>query len=131
MANAYSVDLVQRWQDAVNRQDVPSVLTLSDTHIEIVGPRGTAYGHEVLSDWVQRAGARFVTSRIFARDDRVVVAQHGEWRSLETGTVIGEAEVATSFRIAKQHVVRVARFDSLEQALDDAELTIADKYRAE
>lgn len=94
-----AVDLIQRWQDAANRQDVRLLLELSDSNIAIVGSRGISSGHQILSDWVQRAGVRFATLCTFARDDRVVVDQHGEWRSLETGVVTGEADVAASFYI--------------------------------
>jgi ketosteroid isomerase-like protein len=118
-----AIDLVQRWQDAANRQDIALLLALSDPNIEIVGPRGAAQGHDILAQWVRRAGAQFTIQRIFARADRVVVVQQGIWRSAETGEVIGEAQVASSFRVEQGRIVRVARYNALEQALDDAELT--------
>lgn len=125
-----AIELVRQWQESANQQNVSILLNLSDPHIEIVGPRGSAHGHQVLSEWVQRAGAHFTTLRVFARDDRVAVAQHAEWRSPETGEVTGEADVASSFRVEEQRVMRVARFDSLDQALHDAGLTIADEHQS-
>ncbi len=119
--------LVQQWQDAANRQNIPRLLELSDAHIELVGPRGVAHGHEILADWVQRAGVHLTTLRMFVRDHRVVVAQHGAWRSRESGTVTGEADVASFFSLHQQRVVRVARYDTLEQALQAAQLTISDE----
>jgi ketosteroid isomerase-like protein len=116
-------DLVQRWQDAANRQDIALLLALSDPNIEIIGPRGAAQGRNILAEWVRRAGAHFTIQRIFARADRVVAVQQGIWRSAETGEVIGEAQVASSFRVEQGRIVRVARYDTLEQALDDAGLT--------
>ncbi len=123
-----AIDLVQRWQDAANRQDLALLLELSDPQIEIVGPRGTAQGHEVLAEWVRRAGAQFTIQRIFARADRVVAVQQGVWRSPETGAVIGEAQVASSFRVERGRIARVARYDALEQTLEDAGLTGDDEH---
>jgi ketosteroid isomerase-like protein len=122
-----AIDLVQRWQDAANRQDIALLLALSGPNIEIVGPRGMAQGHNILAEWVRRAGAQFTIQRIFARADRVVVVQQGIWRSAQTGAVIGEAQVASSFRVEQGRIMRVARYDTLEQALDDAGLTDADE----
>lgn len=127
MTDSTPVALVQQWQDAANQQNIPRLLALSDAHIELVGPRGVAHGHHVLADWVHHAGARFTTLCVYAGSDRVVVAQHGEWRSPDTGAVIGEANVASFFRVQNQRVVGVARYDTLEQALQAAQLTIANK----
>jgi hypothetical protein len=127
MLTSTAVGLVQRWQAAANRQDVPLLLELSDPNIEIVGPRGSGHGHDLLAEWVSRAGAQFTIQRSFARGECVVVAQQGVWRSSETGAVVGEAQVASSFRVVQQRIVRVARYDTLEQALHDAQLTVADE----
>jgi hypothetical protein len=124
-----SIEIVQRWQAAANRQDVAALLELSDPQIEIVGPRGLAHGHAMLAGWVQRAGVQFTTLRAFARDTRVVVAQHGLWRSVETGAIVGEAIVATAFVVNEQRVTRIARYDSLGQALAEAQLELADEQQ--
>jgi hypothetical protein len=129
MTNLTPIEVVQQWQDAANQQNVPILLELSDRAIELVGPRGVAQGHQVLADWVQRAGAQFTTLRVFAHAERVVVVQHGEWHSPETREVIGQAEVATSFYLDQHRVKRVARFDSLEQALQDAQLTMDNEHK--
>jgi hypothetical protein len=122
-----SIETVQRWQETANRQDVAALLELSDPQVEIVGPRGIAHGHAVLADWVRRAGVQFTTLRAFARDTRVVVTQHGIWRSIETGAIVGEATVATAFQVSAQRITRIARHDSLEQALAEAQLELADE----
>ena len=119
--------IVQAWQDAANAQDVDPLLELSDPDIEVIGPRGSGRGHQLLRDWLGRAGLSLETRRVFARGDTVVLAQHGVWRSVETGEVTGEADVASRFRVDGRRVAQVARHDSLEAALAEAGLGDADE----
>jgi hypothetical protein len=115
------------WQDAVNKRDIDYLLELSHPEIEVVGPRGSGYGHQLLRDWLGRAGLSLTTRRVFARGDEVVVAQHAIWRSVETGEALGEADIASRFRIRGRRVAMFARFDSLDAALAAAGLAAADE----
>ena len=121
-----SVETVQAWQDAANTHDKKRLLELSDPDIEIVGPRGSGYGHELLAAWLARAGLALETKRVFAQGDRVVLAQHGVWRSPE-GDVTGEADLASSFRVAAGRVTQFSRHGKLEEALAQAQLTETDE----
>jgi hypothetical protein len=123
------VATVQEWQAAVNAQDRERLLALSASTIEIVGPRGSGYGHQLLSDWLERAGLSIEARRSFARGDSVVVEQHGTWRSPQTGAVAGAAAMASHFRAAAGQVSYFARYDSLEAALDAAGLSAADEVK--
>jgi hypothetical protein len=125
--NSDPVALVRAWQGAANRQDSDRLVELSAPEIEIVGPRGSARGHQVLRDWLGRAGLTLTTHRVFARSTIVVAAQHGVWRSAETGEVIGEADLATCFQVDGQHIARVARYDDLAAALAAAGLDDGDE----
>ena len=125
MSNSSPVATVQAWLDAANAHDIERLVALSDPNIELVGPRGSAFGHQLLRDWLARAGLHLETLRIFARDDVVVVAQHGVWRSIETGEVTGERDIASRFHVAGQHVARFSRYDDLNDALAEAGLTSA------
>ena len=127
MAHANSVTMVQAWLDAANTQNVDGLIALSDPNIEIIGPRGSGYGHQLLRDWLGRAGLRLETLRVFARGDAVVVEQHGVWRSGETGDVTGERNIASRFRVDGERIVQFARYDSLSEALAEAGLTFADE----
>lgn len=115
------------WQDAANRGDVDRLLELSAPEIEVVGPRGSGYGHQLLRDWLARAGLRLETIRVFAGGNTVVVAQHGVWRSVDTGEVKGERSVASSFRVEGRRVARIERYDSLDAALDGAGISYSDR----
>lgn len=127
MQNTSPSAVVQAWQNAANRQDADQLLALSDTNIELIGPRGSAYGHQVLRDWLNRAGLQLETLRMYERGNVVVVAQHGVWRSVDTGDVVGEADIASRFRVNDGRVVQFARYDHLNEALAEAGLTDGDE----
>ncbi len=119
--------LVQAWQDAANHQNSDRLIELSAPDIEVIGPRGSGHGYQLLRDWLGRAGLHLTTLRAFARDNVVVVAQHGVWRSLETGEVYSEQDLASRFRIEDQRVVQFARYDNLDVALNEAGLHYSDE----
>ncbi len=132
MGHGSPATIVRDWQEAANDQDIDRLLELSDPDIEIVGPRGSVRGYEVLRDWLSRAGLRLETLRTFARGNAVVAAQHGVWRSLETGEIIGEADLATRFLVDNGRVARLARHDGpdgLDAALEESGLDYGDETR--
>ena len=129
MPHASPVSVVQAWLDAVNSQNIDRLIALSDPNIEIIGPRGSGYGHQLLRDWLGRAGLHLESLRVFARSDAIVVEQHGVWRSVETGEVAGERDIASRFRVDGERIVQFARYDSLSVALEEAGLTFADEKR--
>ena len=131
MQHESSLAVVQAWLEAANSQDVNRLLELSDPNIEVVGPRGSGYGHQLLRDWLTRAGLTLETLRCFGRENVVVIAQHAMWRSPETGEVLGEADIASRFRVQDQRVVQYARHDSLDEALIEAGLDHSDEIIAE
>ncbi|MHB8599353.1 MAG: nuclear transport factor 2 family protein [Ktedonobacteraceae bacterium] len=119
--------LVQAWQDAANSQNIDRLIELSAPTIEIIGPRGSGYGHQLLRDWLGRAGLHLTTQRAFVRDNVVVVAQHGVWRSVETGVITGERDLASRFQVDDQYIVQFARHDNLADALSGAGLYDSDE----
>lgn len=119
--------VVNAWQEAANRKDVPRLLELSDPQIELVGPRGSGFGHQLLSEWAARAGLSLTTLRAFVREQTVVLAQHGVWRSAESGEVTGEADLASQFSVNGGRVERFARYDSLDEALNRSGLGRSDE----
>lgn len=122
-----AVQVVQDWQAAANRQDVAGVLARSAPDIVIVGPRGEARGHAVLEAWLARAGLSLTTRQLYARGDSVVAEQRGVWRAPATGEVVGEADLATWFRVAGGRVCFLARYDQLAEALVAAGLSEGDR----
>ena len=118
-----AVAVVLAWQDAVNRQDADRLVALSAPDIEVAGPRGSGYGHQLLREWLARAGLRLTTERIFARDEVVVVAQEGVW----LGAAPAARHLASRFRVTGGRVAQFARYDDLAGALAAAGLGDADE----
>jgi hypothetical protein len=120
--------VVGAWQEAANVRDVSRRLELSAPDIEQVGPRGSGFGHQLLREWIDRAGLTLVTLRTFARDDVVVLEQRGTWRDRASGTVTGERTLASAYRVDEQRrVARVARYDSLAETLAATRMDAADE----
>lgn len=127
MPNGEPLAIAQAWQEAANAQDIERLIELSDVNIEIVGPRGSGFGQQLLRDWMARAGLTLETLRAFARGEQIVLEQHGIWRSLETGEVTGDKTLASTFHVQAGRVVRFARYDQLATALAAVGLTEADE----
>lgn len=127
MEQPEAVQLVESWLTALNTQDIDRLLALSSAQIEVVGPRGVGHGHQLLREWLARAGLHLSTVRLFARDNRVVVAQRAVWHAPETGAVAGQAEVASRFLVVQGQVGQYARHEDLDSALGEAGLTYADE----
>ncbi|HYR10318.1 MAG TPA: nuclear transport factor 2 family protein, partial [Longimicrobium sp.] len=125
-----SIHIVHEWLAALNAGHVEAALALTAPDVTIVGPRGTARGHDVLRAWMGDAGATFATRETFGAGDVVVAAQHGVWRDAETGEIRGEADVATRFRVADGRVAEMERYDDLHAALQAAGLTEGDRQGA-
>lgn len=130
MSSSPVVEIVLAWLAAANQQNLTQLLALSATDIELTGPRGGGQGHQLLAEWLGRAGLTLTTQRIFAHDQVVVVAQLGVWRASDTGVVVGTASVASLFRVAQGQVIAFARYDDLETALAAAQLTAENELLA-
>lgn len=128
---AADVAVAHAWIEAANQRDIEALTRLSDPDIDIVGPRGSVRGTAMLRDWLSRAGLTLESKRTFVRDGNVVVEQHGVWRSPETGEVVGEADVASRFRVDGAQVAAYERFDNLGAALSAAGLTGSDETAEE
>jgi SnoaL-like domain len=119
--------VVNDWVAAANAQDAERLVELSDPNIEIVGPRGSGFGQQLLRDWLARAGLELETLRTFVRGDTVVLEQRGVWLAPDTGAVTGEKVVASFFQAPDGRVARFARFDSLEEAFAATDLGLSDE----
>jgi ketosteroid isomerase-like protein len=121
------VEIVQAWQAAASDQHVDRLLELSAPDIVIIGPRGRGAGHQLLREWIARAGLTLSTQRTFQRGDTVVLAQRGTWQSSATGGVPSEADLASRFRVRDQQVIEFERYEDLASALAAAALSDADE----
>ena len=113
-----SLGVVEEWLSAVNRGDSQQLQELSADDVELVGPRGSARGRQVLAEWLARAGFSAVALRWFCGSDgAVVVDQCASWSEVESGTELGRANVASQFAVAAGVVTYYRRHESLDIAL--------------
>jgi hypothetical protein len=104
---------VLAWHDALNEQDLDTLIQVSSDDIEFGDATGAGQGHVALRDWASSlATTAVVPGRMFVRDG-VVVAEEEDGR-------------AAAFRVVHDHVTSVFRHDDLASALSATELTEED-----
>ena len=128
---ASEVGIVEVWHEALNSGDIERLVTLSHPDVLVGGPHGTRRGTKPLQEWADRANIRLEPLRVFHWGDKVVVQQGAEWRSAETGQVIGSQFVASIFAVRDEQVTSVVRYDDLSKALHEANLDESHEVRAE
>ena len=129
-----AAEIVRTWEETVNTAEVERLLDLSHPEIELVGPRGSAFGRDMLRDWLARAGLSLETQRCFARGETVVNEQLGVWRDLTTrdvmtGDIVSQAKLASHYRVKNGQVSYVARYDTLQEAFEQSGLSKADEVQ--
>ncbi len=124
--------MVEAWLAAADRADAPAMTALSAPDLEVVGPRGTVRGREVLGPWLARAGFSATPLRWFCgADGAVVVEQDAVWADPSTGAGRGRAVVASRFVVEGGVVSRYQRHDDgLPAALAAAGLQESDEVTA-
>jgi limonene-1,2-epoxide hydrolase len=123
------VAIVTAWHAALNAHDVERLLALSSAEVEVGGPRGTARGASVLSEWVDRANVHLKPLRIFQRGPILVVPEDAEWRA-DDGSPTGAQQVGAVFEVRLDRVARVVRYPDLASALAAAGLSLSDEVAA-
>ena len=121
-ADAAPVDVVHAWLAASNAGDADQLIALTAPDVEIIGPRGAERGRDVLRAWMVRGAAQFRTERAFSAGERVVVEQLGIGRTPD-GQVRGQARVSSRFVVRAGRVALVQRYDNLDEALAQAEIS--------
>ena len=124
--------VVEAWLDAVDRADAGVAMALCAPDVEVVGPRGTVRGREVLGPWMARAGFTARPLRWFCgADGAVVVEQDATWVDPATGAERGRAVVAARFLVVDGVIARFQRHDDgLPTALAAAGLRESDEVTA-
>ena len=122
--------IVEAWHESLNGGDVDRLVALSHPDVELGGPRETSHGSQILREWVERANIRLDPRRVFHQAETLVVEQEAEWRSAETGQVIGSQTVASIFLVRDERIVSVSRYDNLVDALSAANLDESHEARS-
>ena len=113
---------VLAWHDALNASDLDTLVALSSDDIEIGDAHGAVQGHEALRRWAASLNSTAELGRIYVHDGVVVVEQNVGAPD-DPGTV---KNVASAFRVVRDHVTSVFRHEDLASALAATELTEAD-----
>ena len=106
---------VLAWHDALNGQDLDTLVELSTGDIEIGDAHGARQGHEALREWATSSGFTAEPGRMYVHDGVVVVEQ-----------TVGSQTMASAFRVVHDKVTSVFRHHDLASALAATELTEAD-----
>jgi hypothetical protein len=124
--------VVEAWLDAVDRADAAAAMALCAPDVEVVGPRGSVRGREVLGPWMARAGFIARPLRWFCgAGGAVVVEQDATWADPATGAERGRAVVAAQFLVTEGVITRFQRHDDgLPAALAAAGLRESDEVTA-
>lgn len=124
--------VVEAWLDAVDRADAAAAMALCAPDVEVVGPRGSVRGREVLGPWMARAGFTARPLRWFCgAGGAVVIEQDATWTDPATGAERGRAAVASAFLVADGVITRLRRHDDgLPAALAAAGLGESDEVVA-
>ena len=112
---------VLAWHDALNEDDVDTLIALSSDDIEVGDANGAAQGHAALRNWAESGGDTVTPGRMFVHDGVVVVEQ--TIMAADGSTRTG----AAAFRVVHDHVIFVFRHDDLDSALTATDLTEADR----
>ena len=122
----HTIDLIQRWHDAVNAADTDRLGDLVTDGVEIVGPRGSAHGRNALIDWVGRARIQMQPTDWYQRGDTFVVCQRATWPEGD-GTPGIPQKVGTVFVVQDGRISRIARYSGLSDAFAETGLSEANR----
>lgn len=118
---ANRMETVLAWIAAVNHQQLDELLELSDQQIEIVGPRGSGFGHALLGDWIAQAGLSLEVKALWQRRNEVLVEAIGKWSEAES-----RARVVMLFGVANGRIRRFQRLAQPEGVLAESDWQKAD-----
>ncbi len=110
---------VLAWHDALNSQDVDTLLQLSSDDIEVGGPKGASQGLAALREWATNAGITLVPGKMYVHHGVVVVEQTATWAAEPDKS----ATLASAFRGVAAPVTSPVRRPAVGAALAGADLS--------
>ncbi|PFG14678.1 hypothetical protein [Bacillus sp. es.036] len=116
-----TIKTAENWVENSNQKDIPGLLNLSHSDIEIMGPKGSISGSQHLGDWIDRANLHLHTIRRFAKGHNIVLEQQGTWYE-ESDQVKGQNIVYTFMRVIDGKVAFLGRYDNKIKAFQVSEL---------
>jgi ketosteroid isomerase-like protein len=120
------IEIVRAWHDAVNSGDTERFAEFVSDDVEIGGPRGTARGLDMLTDWVERTGITMEPTDWYQRGGTIIVCQRATWPA-EDGAPGVPQEAASAFVVRNGRIESVVRFADLSGAFAAVGLDEADR----
>lgn len=120
-----TIEVAEKWIEKSNMKDVPSLLELTHSNVEINGPKGAISGSHHLEGWLERANLRLSTINRFAKQHDIVLEQEGIWYE-DNDEVRGKAIVYTYMKIIEDKVSLIARYDNKREAFQMSGLSEED-----
>jgi ketosteroid isomerase-like protein len=104
---------VLAWHDALNADDIDTLVDLSSDDIEVADSDGAVQGLTALREWAGDFSDTVTVGRMYVHEGVVVFEQ-----TLDDGTT-----QASAFRVVHDHVTSVFRHDDVASALAATDLT--------
>ncbi|MBS9375567.1 nuclear transport factor 2 family protein [Rhodococcus sp. B50] len=115
---------VLAWHDAVNSNDIDTLVQLSSDDIVLPTPDDDPdQGLDELREWATTAGVTLEPGRMFVHQGIVVVEETATWAADPS-----PREEAIAFRVVDDQVVIVVRHADLAEAFEATGLSEADLY---
>jgi ketosteroid isomerase-like protein len=116
------VETVQAWHDAVNARDVGAAVALCAPDVQVVGPKGTGSGHDLMRAWLTRSGISLEPQHPLREvDGRVLVHEVAQWHTTAQAPAGAPTERPVDtwvvFAAAGGRLTSVARFETEADAL--------------
>ncbi|MFD4293414.1 nuclear transport factor 2 family protein [Rhodococcus sp. NPDC058505] len=113
---------VLAWHDALNSDDIDTLLALSSDDVEIADAEGAGQGLGALREWASTAGLTLEPGRMFVHQGVVVVEERQSVAARPGETI----PLALAFRVVHDQVTSVFRHTDLAAAFDATDLTEED-----
>jgi hypothetical protein len=120
--------LALEWVKAIRTHDDEKLCDLTSPSIVFSGPKGQTQGWDAQKQWMNDASARFETLEIYVGLNHVVLYQDAVWHEDPMpGQTTVRRQLATLFRVRDGKLDFIERHWKLEDALNAAGLSAADK----
>ena len=122
-------DLVRRFYDAFNAEDLEGLVATLHPDVELVTARGPRYGHDGARVWATRVAGGELEQRIAldgvrVRGERAVALVRRQWWWREEGELAEEEELASLFELRDGLIERVVTAEDRAAALASAGIEV-------
>lgn len=122
-----TIETAETWIKLSNHKNLDGLSKITSNELELIGPKGTGIiNHQELGEWIERANFQLATIGRYARDQYIVLEQHGTWLN-DDDTIKGQTIVFTVMKVVDRQVDFLARYDNKEEAFKISSLGDGDK----